>query len=157
MKYFVIPFIVVAQLIIFPLQAMSRELADEFLGTDSQPKECHMDERNPPNPNKIIANCSSFSSVDYPKENYRTFSFIFPDGTVVFYASRLHLTAPNSDPSHREIYEVNKIILNGKELKLPTAKRPIQNGTACVAIVQDGLKGVGCRTGGKISVSYQHQ
>jgi hypothetical protein len=68
--------------------------------------------------------------VDYPKENYRTFSFIFPDRTVVFYASRLHLAAPNSDPSHREIYEVNKIILNGKELKLPTAKRPILSGTA---------------------------
>jgi hypothetical protein len=157
MKYFFILFVVATQLFVSPLQAISRELADDFLGTDSQPKACQMNESNKPDPDKIIANCSSFSSVDYPKENYRTFSFIFSDRTVVFYASRLHLASPNTDSSRQAVYEVNKITSNGKELRLPTDKRPIQRGTACAVVVQNGLKGVGCRTGGKIAISYQHQ
>jgi hypothetical protein len=157
MKYFFIPFIVVTQLFISPVQAAPKELADEFLGTDSQPKECQMSEIKKPGPYKILANCNSFSSVDYPKENYRTFSFVFPDRTVVFYASRLHLPSPKLDSSRQQVYEVNKITLNGKELKLPTDQRPIRRGTACVAIIQDGMKAVGCQTGEKISLSYQHQ
>jgi hypothetical protein len=156
MKYFFVPFIIAAQLIIFSRQATSRDLADKVLGTDAQPKECRMSERfkgpiDLTKPAKTIANCKSFSSVVYPEENYRTFTYIFSDGKVVVYTSRLQIYYPADGYSKDvDIYVINKVVFKGKELEPPTG----QHKFMCAVMIEGNAKQVLCDLK-DIQLSYQ--